>query len=253
LKDSGTELDPNRILQSLDKFIIEINKIELQIKDMQTNKSNQILKFIKHIKTKFLYHVNKLYDTKSDIKNDNKLVNVECKKKNVDHLFLANLHSPLLKSKMMHFEQILINSDHYQYNSPKKKDDVFKLVGYKTEMLKKLKRGLKNINKTFNTYDEEQILKHKRRYKSNTNTKSFKTSTNSDRLPNVNESTQFNNVLGPNNPNKINPSAFSNKVYNQKSYDNNKDKENLTSEHKITDGPLVQGKDILPNLNKKQR
>jgi len=68
-------------------------------------------------------------------------------------------------------------------------------------MLKKLKRGLKNINKTFNTSEEEQKEKQKRRYKSN-NTKSLKTSTNSDKLPNVNDTIQYNYVLGPNSPNK---------------------------------------------------
>lgn len=56
-------------------------------------------------------------------------------------------------------------------------------------MLKKLKRGLKNINKTFNANEEEQKEKQKKRYKSN-NTKSLKTSTNSEKLPNVNDTIQ---------------------------------------------------------------
>lgn len=104
---------------------------------------------------------------------------------------MGNLHSPLLKSKMMHFEQILINTDHYQY-SKKKENDPFKLVTYKTEMLKKLKRGMKNINKTFNTNHEEDLKdKNKKIRKQTLKTKSFvKTSTNSDKLPNLNETIQ---------------------------------------------------------------
>lgn len=78
---------------------------------MHINRQNQILKFINHVKEKFINHINKVFQ-KSIVKNDNKSIKLDSKKKNIDHLLIANLHSPLLKSKMMQFEQILINSDH---------------------------------------------------------------------------------------------------------------------------------------------
>lgn len=58
-------------------------------------------------------HVNKIYQ-KSDkeINKIDKMKSDTNTRKKVDHLAIANLNSPLLKSKMMQFEQILISSDH---------------------------------------------------------------------------------------------------------------------------------------------
>lgn len=148
----------------------------MQIKKMHINKQNKVLSFINHVKDKFLKHINKIQHKDHFETNKTQVVDNTHKKKNVDHMALANLNSPLLKSKMMQFEQMLINSGHYHYNPSKKKDDTFKLVNYKTEILKKLRRGLKNINKTFE-FSEDKKEKITRKNTKNSKNKKLDTDT----------------------------------------------------------------------------
>jgi len=42
MKNNDNDIDPHKIISALDTFLIQINKIEMQIKKLHVNKQNKI-------------------------------------------------------------------------------------------------------------------------------------------------------------------------------------------------------------------
>jgi len=108
------------ILQFLDEFREQLVMIEVQIKDINIQKTNKIKKFLENTKNKLLLYRNSINNKAHLGKNDNKDVKIYKKRiEKKDLNIVANITSPLLEKKMCEFDNYLGGSQKYDKNSLK--------------------------------------------------------------------------------------------------------------------------------------